>query len=153
MLADERAVDGRVHQHEGGGHGAFGGQARSQTADRREMRYEARRSPEPVAFGLGVHDGGLRVCVRSHEEYVGEGGRPLLQVSDEPCPAGHELAGIGQPFHLRDDRSFGHRHRFVIADQGPVQGELEEGRLPADGGEHRLAAHLGAGGHGVDGRS
>ena len=127
--------------------------SRSQPADCREAGHEEFCAPEPVTFGHGVHIGGFRVGVRSHDEYVGQGRRPLLQLGDELCPTGHERAGIGQLFHLRDDLPFGQRDRFVVTHQRPVQRELQECRLATDRGEHRLAAHPGSGGHGVDGRA
>ncbi|MEP7019465.1 MAG: nuclear transport factor 2 family protein [Pseudonocardiales bacterium] len=153
VLADERAVNGGVHEHQGGGYGALGGESRSQATGRGEASHDELRAPEPVTFGHRVHIGGFRVGVRSHGEYVGQGRRPLLQFGDELCPTGHERAGIGQVFHLRDDLPPGHRHRFVVTHQRPVQRELQKCRLATDRGKHRLAAHPGSGGHGVDGRA
>jgi hypothetical protein len=100
-----------------------------------------------------VHHGRFRVDVGSHREHTGQGGRPLLQLSHEPCPAGDQLARLRQLFELRDDQPPGHRDRFVVTHQRPVQGELEKCRLPADRVEHRLAAHSRPGGHGIDGRA
>jgi hypothetical protein len=89
VLAHERAVDGRVHEHQGGGHGAFGG---DRVAARRLPRDGTRwmLPPEPVAFGLCVHRGSYRVSIRGHDEYGGQGCRPLLEVCDELRPAGHK---------------------------------------------------------------
>ena len=70
--------------------------SRSQATDCRETGHDELCAPEPVAFGHRVHSGGFRVGVRSHDEYGGQGRRPLLQLGDELCPAGHERAGIGQ---------------------------------------------------------
>ena len=53
VLAHERAVDRRVHEHQGGGHSAFGGEIRSHAL------------PESVAFGLRVRRGGYRVDISS----------------------------------------------------------------------------------------
>jgi hypothetical protein len=99
-----------------------------------------------------VYAGGFRVGVGSDDEHGGQGRGPFLQLGDEPCPTGHERAGIGLLLHLGQDLTFLQRDRFVVADQSPVQGELQECRLAADGGEHRLAADPGPGGHEVDGR-
>jgi hypothetical protein len=100
-----------------------------------------------------VHIGGFLVGVRSDGEHGGQGRRPLLQRGDEPCPPGHERAGIGQLLQLGHDLPLGQRVRLVVTHQCPVQRELEEGRLATDRGEHSLAAHPRTGGHGVDGRA
>jgi hypothetical protein len=52
VLAHERAVDRRVHEHQGGGHSAFGGEIRSHALPRR-------------LFGLRVRRGGYRVDISS----------------------------------------------------------------------------------------
>ncbi len=53
VLSHERAVDSSVHEHQGGGHSAFGGEIRSYALS------------ESVAFGLRVRRGGYRVDISS----------------------------------------------------------------------------------------
>ena len=118
----------------------------------RETSDDELRAPEPVAFGHGVHTGRFPVGVRSHDEHGGQGAA-APPARRRTVPTGPRARGIGQLFHLRDDLPFGHRDRFVVTHQRPVQRELQKGRLAADRGEHRLAAYPRTGGHGVDGRA
>jgi hypothetical protein len=82
---------------------------------------------------------------------VSQGRRPILELGNEPRPLGNERVGSGLLFHCRHDLPLLQRHRFVVAYQRPVQGQLQQCCFTTDRREHRLTTDLGTGGDGVNG--
>src|SRR6185312_12562055 len=80
-----------------------------------------------------------------------QGGGPRGGLADVAGVAGEDPPCVGFVLHGLDVRALEHRHRLVVAGDGPVEGELERFGLAADGGEDGLAADAGGGGDGVDG--
>src|SRR5215831_17384416 len=99
-------------------------------------------SPEQLV-GFGIEFGGAA-------EGDVELSDPLAHVGDEVGVHGQGAVGVWLCVDPLDGGAVAHRDRLVVSCEGVVVGELEQGGLAADGGEHRLAADAGAGGDRVD---
>jgi len=94
---------------------------------------------------LGVEPGG---GLHDHSER----GDPLGDLADAGRVGGQHPPRVGLGHSGSDVRAVEHGHRLVVADDGPVDGQLERHRLAANRGEDRLAAHPGRLGDGLHGR-
>ena len=95
----------------------------------------------PLARSGGLEQlGDLLVAGRRLPDDAGEGRRAAVD-RREQCRRGHDPGGAGAGAQRGELRTFGHRHRLHVADDGDVDGRLEDRPLRREVGVERLRRH------------
>jgi hypothetical protein len=122
-----------------------------QASDPREMPDEGGGSLQALTADRVPQRARLGVDVRRGQDRLADRCRPCAHVELHVDPHPDQPLRVPLREHRQHSRTLGHRNRLVVADEGPVPGQLEQSGLPSDRGEDGLATDAGPLGHGVDG--
>ena len=150
MKADEAPIGHRVDQDVGDGCGLGQVETGAQPAEVGDAADDGAGAVASLLVGGGEQRGGVGIGVGGDDEDLVERGEPPGDAGVHRHPCGEQGGGVlllHQPLHLGP---VGDGDRFVVPGERPVEGQLQDGGLPAHRGEHRPAADPGPLGDGVD---
>src|SRR6266700_3365679 len=141
-LSDQQPVEVSVCERPAEFRGTLLGYADGQSVQGREIPDEHGSAQHPVAARLGEQLCGRRIDIGCGDENFAERRGAGGDVGHGLHPEHECLPRVGLGQDRLDRRAVGQGYRLVVADDGPIQGQLEQGHLAAHRVEHGTPAHL-----------